>query len=120
MIDMSFGRGGTREGAGRPKGSRNHYNAAMEKLLQERMDELGHENYDPVIAMAEIALNDDHPIELRFRAHAEVAQYVRTKCRAPAVSQTNTHNPGRLSPGARKRRIKVLAEACGYSQKADT
>ncbi len=111
---MSSGRGGKREGAGRPKGSRNTYNVAMEELLQEHMAETGHENYDPVVAMAEIALNEDNPIELRFRAHAEVAQYVRTKCRSLAVSQTVTHHAEQLSPEARRRRIKELSEACDH------
>lgn len=111
---MSSGRGGKREGAGRPKGARNHYNAAVEELLQKRLKELGHENYDPVIAMAEIALNEEHPIELRFKAHAEVAQYVRTKCRSMSVSQTVTHKTEQLSAEARRRRIKELSEACGY------
>jgi hypothetical protein len=83
---MSSGRGGKREGGGRPKGSRNTYNAAIEKLLEERMGELGCDDYDLVVAMAEITLNEDNPIELRFRAHSEVAQYVRTKCRSMAVS----------------------------------
>jgi len=78
------------------------------------MKELGHEDYDPVVAMAEIGLNENNPIEIRFRAHAEVAQYVRTKCRSLAVSQTVTHNTEQLSPEARRRRIKELSDACGF------
>ena len=111
---MFSGRGGKREGAGRPKGSRNSYNVAKEELLQTRMDELGRENYDPVVAKAEIALNEDNPLELRFRAHAEIAQYVRTKCRSLVVPQTVTDNAEQLSPEVRRRRIKELSAACGY------
>ena len=105
---MSSGRGGKRTGAGRPIGSRNHYNATVAELLQKRVDELGQENYDPVIAMAEIALNDKYPIELRFKAHAEVAQYVRTKCRQPVAQETVSIE---LSPEARRQRIKELVGA---------
>ena len=111
---MSSGRGGKREGAGRPKGSRNTYNVAMEELLQEHMTEIGREDYDPVVAMAEIALNEENPIELRFRAHAEVAKYVRTKCRSLPASRTISPNREQLSPKARKRRMAELSEACGY------
>ncbi len=107
---MSSGRGGKRIGAGRPVGSRNHYNATVAELLQTRINELGHENYDPVIAMAEIALNDEYPIELRFKAHAEVAQYVRTKCHQPVAQEIVEL---RLSPEARRQRIKELARVVG-------
>lgn len=110
MIDMSSGRGGKREGAGRPKGARNRYNATMEQLLQERLKELGHENYDPVIAMAEIALNEEYPIELRFKAHAEVAQYVRTKCRAAIISHKGNQMTEQLSPEARRQKIRKLSQ----------
>ena len=109
-MNMSSGRGGKRIGAGRPVGARNHYNAAVAELLQKRVNELGHEDYDPVIAMAEIALNDEYPIKLRFKAHAEVAQYVRTKCRQPATQETVAVQ---LSPDARRRRIRELTDAVG-------
>ena len=112
---MSSRRGGKREGAGRPKGSRNRYNAEMEKLLQAHMDELGHENYDPVIAMAEIALNEENPIDLRFKAHAEVAQYIRTKCRSLVVTQSTNNNAEQQPQEARSHRIKELSKACGYT-----
>jgi hypothetical protein len=85
---MASNLGGKREGAGRPKGSRNKYNCEMEGLLKARMAELGHFDYDPVVCMAEIALDASNPIELRFKAHSEVAQYVRAKKR------TNDFGPG--------------------------
>lgn len=108
---MSSKRGGRRSGAGRPKGSRNRYNADMENLLQERMAEIGHEGYDPVVALAEIGLDENNPIEIRLRAHAEVAQYVRTKRMATAVSCVDERT---MTRAERRRRIRELSKVLGY------
>jgi hypothetical protein len=105
---MASSLGGKREGAGRPKGSRNAYNREMERLLKDRMKELGHDDYDPVVCMAEIALDTSNPVELRFKAHAEVAQYVRSKKLTADIPETVAIT---LSTDQRRSRIKELSES---------
>ena len=113
VIEMASGKGGRRRGAGRPKGSRNRHNLAMEQLLQERMVELGHTNYDPVVCLAEIALDQNNSVEIRVKAHAEVAQYLRAKRRASTSVTSMPSNPLQMSPDAISRRIKELSELLG-------
>jgi len=38
--------------------------------------------YDPVVAMSMLAVDHSNPVELRLRAHSEVAQYVRPKLKS--------------------------------------
>lgn len=110
---MASNAGGKRAGAGRPKGARNAVNREMEELLKARMAELGYEDYDPVVCMAEIAQDTSNSIELRFKAHAEVAQYVRAKKRfeEPAASEQKVEE--KLSPEAKKARIQEILTRLG-------
>lgn len=71
-----MGLGGRREGAGRKKGSKNKKTMSMLKLLEEK-----YHDYDPVIAMIEIAQDESNDIDIRLRAHKEVAGYIHPKLR---------------------------------------
>lgn len=67
--------GGYRPGAGRKPGSMNKKTAdVVEKLAQLK--------FDPIEAMARIAMNKKATLELRGRMAAELAQYVAPKRRA--------------------------------------
>ena len=80
--------GGRRDGAGRPKGSKNRKTLEVEETLEK----LG---CDPIAGLAFIATNDrealglaeDVPIALRARAYADLAGYVAPKRRATEVSK---------------------------------
>ena len=63
---------------GRPKGKPN------KKLSESLFDRIKQKfpNYDPVIKMIEIALDDCNSKELRFNANKEVAQYIYPKKKA--------------------------------------
>ena len=82
--------GGRRDGAGRPKGSKNRKTLEVEETLEK----LG---CDPIAGLAFIATNDrealglaeDVPIALRARAYADLAGYVAPKRRATEVSAPN-------------------------------
>ncbi len=56
---------------GRRRGTPNKRTRAVIDLLKERFPE-----YHPVVAMAEIANDESHSVELRLQAHKEVAHYV--------------------------------------------
>ncbi len=114
---MASNLGGKRQGAGRPKGSRNKYNCEMEHLLKTRMRELGHDDYDPVVSMAEIGMDPSVSIDLRFKAHAEVAQYVRAKKRSNDLEVKEQQTAVTISPEKRGARIKeLLARLEDHSQ----
>jgi hypothetical protein len=67
--------GGYRPGAGRKPGSMNKKTAdVIEKLAQLK--------FDPIEAMARIAMNKKATLELRGRMAAELAQYIAPKRRA--------------------------------------
>ena len=62
---------------GRPAGSVNKPRRQLIALLQEK-----YPGYDPVLSMADMAMDKDNSIELRASMHKEVAQYLRPKLRA--------------------------------------
>ena len=68
-------------GRGRPKGSRNKRSLT----LQEKLAAL---RFDPVTALARIAMNRKNPVELRLKAAAEAAPYVHAKLRLSEVAVT--------------------------------
>lgn len=70
-------RGGKREGAGRPKGAVAKDTASLIAAMQEK-----YPDYDPVMAMIEIANDPEVDNALRLTASKEVAQYVYPKRKA--------------------------------------
>jgi hypothetical protein len=64
---------------GRQKGSLNKINMAV----SQRLAELG---CDPIEGLARMAMDENTPIELRYRCNAELAQYVQPKRRAVEIS----------------------------------
>ena len=78
------------------------------KRLVEVGKKYGVDEYDPVIAMAEMALDPLTDEAIKFRAHAEVAKYVRLKRQLePIVQQTNI-TINNMPPEKRDRRIEEL------------
>lgn len=55
-----------------------------EEELASLLDEVQpiYAEYDPVVAMSMIAVDHSNPVDLRMKAHAEVAQYVRPKLKS--------------------------------------
>jgi hypothetical protein len=68
---------------GRQKGTPNRAKQALLAAIQDKFPE-----YHPVLAMAEIANDGELPIDLRFSAHKEIAQYVEPKRKAIEGSLT--------------------------------
>ena len=69
---------GTKTG-GRKAGTPNKDKA---ELLQQIRDHIGDQDYHPVFAMAEIAVDEKMGNDMRFSAHREVAQYVAPKLKS--------------------------------------
>lgn len=74
-------KGGSRPGAGRPKGASNK----RTQEIQERLDEL---NCDPIEGMAMIANDTSLDHSLRLQAMKELAQYVAPKRKAVDMATT--------------------------------
>jgi hypothetical protein len=66
---------------GRQKGTPNKAKQALLEAIQQRFPD-----YHPVLAMADIANDMDLPVDLRFSAHKEIAQYVEPKRKAIEAS----------------------------------
>jgi len=79
----------------------------LAKRLKEMGRRYGVDDYDPVVALAEMALQDDLDDHLKFKCHQEVAKFVRLKRQIePVVKiEQNTYN---LPPEQRRERIKEL------------
>tara|TARA_S200002703_G_scaffold38836_1_gene34059 strand:- start:141 stop:440 length:300 start_codon:yes stop_codon:yes gene_type:complete len=75
------GKGGARQGAGRPAGAANKRSQA----IQDRLDEL---NCDPIEGMAMIVNDTSLDHGLRLQAMKELAQYVAPKRKAVDIDAT--------------------------------
>lgn len=64
--------GGSRPGSGRPRGSRN-------KDTQLVVDALADNNHDPIVALVNVAKDQNMPVELRTKINLELAQYIAPK-----------------------------------------
>jgi len=71
-------RGGWR-GGGRPKGSRNKRSVEIERMLEEM-------GCNPILAMAQIAMDGANPIEIRAMMYRELAGYVAPKLKSIDVN----------------------------------
>jgi hypothetical protein len=74
-------------GPGRPKGSKTKQQLAVAAKLEE----LG---CDPITAMALVAMDETHPVELRMKLCMELAQYIAPKLR----SVEHTNPDGTMAP----------------------
>jgi len=68
---------GNKFGRGRERGSKNKASAAMRDLMDERYPE-----WNPVLAMAEIAQDDEFDLSVRVQCMKEVAGYMYPKQKA--------------------------------------
>jgi hypothetical protein len=105
VVSTSDGSGARGKG-GRPAGVPNRDKAELRALLQEKVHEFTElraaederdglppeqrqqivEDYDPVVALALVAVDRKSTIELRVKCNAEVAQYVRPKLKSVEVT----------------------------------
>lgn len=88
----------------------------LTQRLKEAAEKMGFDDYDPVVAMAEMALSGTVDDRIRFNCHKEVAKYVRLKRQLePTINiQQNVYH---LPPQQRRERIEVLTKMLGESRK---
>lgn len=88
----------------------------LTQRLKEAARNLGVDDYDPVVAMAEMALDPMIDDKIKFNCHKEVAKYVRLKRQLePTINiQQNVFN---LPPAQRRERIELLTKMIGDSRK---
>ena len=79
---------GTPRTGGRQKGTANKRTNELANLLRERFPD-----YDPVIAMAAIARDDDVELHHRITCHREVAQYLHAKRKFIEVETETSSKP---------------------------
>ena len=77
---MPFEPGNT-YGKGRRKGSKNKASTAMQEMMDEHYPE-----WDPVLAMAEIAQDDEIELPVRVQCMKSVAEYLHPKQRSVELS----------------------------------
>ena len=82
---MPFEKGREKTG-GREKGTPNRERELIRNLITER-----YPDYHPVIAMTEIALDENNPVELRLSAHKEVAKYIEPQLKSTEVKIGRAH-----------------------------
>lgn len=75
--------------AGRKKGTPNKVTVDLLERMQEVAAKRGVENFHPVVAMAEIALDPEWPMEIRSRMYSESSKYV-----APQRKAVEHSGPG--------------------------
>lgn len=73
---------------GRQRGTPNKNRAALIERLSERFP-----NYDPVIALAELAQNASVDLSVRLDCHKTLANYLYPKMRSVAWIEENTTQP---------------------------
>ena len=88
----------------------------LTQRLKELGDRYGKDDYDPVVAMAEMALDPTLEDRIRFNCHKEVAKYVRLKRQLePTINiQQNVYH---LPPAQRRERIETLTKMLDESRK---
>ena len=72
--------GGKRPNAGRKKGIPNFVKQITKDVKTELAEKFP--NYNPIVAMAEIANNTTLPIDIRLNAHKEVSKYFAPQLKA--------------------------------------
>ena len=79
---MAFKKGVATPGAGRPKGSINKRNV----VRQEVFDRIVEKHGDPLEALAEMAFNPNHPLDIRKDCLKEVVQYGHAKKKSVEIT----------------------------------
>jgi len=79
---MAFKKGVATPGAGRPKGSINKRNVVRQEIFDKIVEKHG----DPLEALAEMAFDPNHPLDIRKDCLKEVVQYGHAKKKAIEIS----------------------------------
>ncbi len=79
---MAFKKGVATPGAGRPKGSPNKRNVVRQEIFDKIVERHG----DPLEALAEMAFDPNHPLDIRKDCLKEVVQYGHAKKKAIEIS----------------------------------
>jgi hypothetical protein len=83
---------GTPRAGGRQKGTPNKKTAEIQERVKKFMEQMGVKNFDPLMALAGIAVDKGTPLKLKVEALKEIAQYMHPKRRAVEVSGEQTIN----------------------------
>jgi len=77
---------------GRQKGTPNKKTAEIQERVKKFMEQMGVKNFDPLMALAGIAVDKGTPLKLKVDALKEIAQYMHPKRRAVEISGEQTIN----------------------------
>ncbi len=69
---------------GRVAGKPNKDKEELKQLMAKK-----HPNYNPVIALADIANDDSNDVNIRLQAHKEVAKYIEPQLKSSEVKSTS-------------------------------
>mgnify|MGYP003135152105 CR=1 FL=1 len=83
---------GTPRVGGRDKGTPNKKTVALQERVKKFMQKQGIKNFDPLVALAGIAVDKATPLKLKVESLKELAQYLHPKRRAVEVSGEQTIN----------------------------
>ncbi len=83
---------GTPRVGGRDKGTPNKKTVALQERVKKFMQQQGIKNFDPLVALAGIAVDKATPLKLKVESLKELAQYLHPKRRAVEVSGEQTIN----------------------------
>ena len=83
---------GTPRAGGREKGTPNKKTVALQERVKKFMLKQGIKNFDPLVALAGIAVDKGTPLKLKVESLKELAQYLHPKRRAVEVSGEQTIN----------------------------
>lgn len=81
--------GGKREGAGRKKGIPNKDKKELFDKIREK-----YPDYDPILAMVAVAIDEEEAQTLRLTANKEIAQYLYPRLKATEVNHNMTDAMG--------------------------
>ena len=83
---------GTPRAGGREKGTPNKKTVELQDRVKKFMKEQGITNFDPLVALAGIAVDKATPLKLKVESLKELAQYLHPKRRAVEISGEQTIN----------------------------
>lgn len=83
---------GTPRIGGRQKGTPNKKTVEIQERVKKFMEQMGVKNFDPLMALAGIAVDKATPLKLKVEALKEIAQYMHPKRRAVEVTGEQTIN----------------------------
>lgn len=103
-------------------GLREKHPDKSEQEIAELLDSVqpAYQEYDPVIAMSLIAVDHANPVDLRLRAHAEVAQYTRPKLKSIEMTVDPASEEEQAVRRELANRLVTLLEAAAGAKAATT